>query len=136
MSETPDLRYVTVRLEDSDQLHEALGLTPGTLVWHRLLARVRELRGEIQRLATMERSDGIEILSLENRVEQLSAELASERAHQGQASRDYNKVLAERLARVAELEAALTEIAHNDQDPGYLLQRRAQLALKGDKSGV
>jgi hypothetical protein len=32
-------------------------------------------------------------------------------------------------ARVNLLAAALTEIAHNDQDPGYLLQRRAQLAL-------
>lgn len=71
-----DLRYVTVRLEDSDQLHTALGLEPGTLEWHRLIARVREL------------------------------------------------------------EAALTEIAHNDQDPGYRLQRRARMALEGGKSGV
>jgi hypothetical protein len=36
---------------------------------------------------------------------------------------------AEANARVAELEVALAEIASNDQDPGYLLQRRAQLAL-------
>lgn len=48
MSETPrDLRYVTVRLEDSDQLHTALGLEPGTLEWHRLIARVRELKGAL-----------------------------------------------------------------------------------------
>jgi hypothetical protein len=105
----------------------------------RVLAERDALKARVAELSTehLHLSHEVEALEewnfwLSRTLRDMARRATSFRSSYYRTARESTRYVIERneaRARVDLLTTALTEIAHNDQDPGYLLQRRAQLAL-------